>query len=163
MKKIFCPKPAKGTEMRRQLDLRTKKTVTNKKEMSLAPLMERYTVDEIAAALRRNFGTLTYTCYDLDCTQGQLRAVLATHPDLQQAREEARDSMVDLAEKKLMEVIDSGNVNGIIFALKTMGARRGWAETQQFLVGAIPQEEQKKKVQEIFGLPDEPKQIGDGL
>ncbi|NQV37293.1 MAG: hypothetical protein HQ509_04700 [Candidatus Marinimicrobia bacterium] len=45
-----------------------------------------------------------------------------------------RDSMVDIVESKLMELIDDGNITAIIFFLKTIGRGRG-LQTQKLFRG----------------------------
>ena len=52
-----------------------------------------------------------------------------TDPDFRQKVELLKDEMIDMAESKLMELVEQGDRQSIIFLLKTQGKKRGWGES----------------------------------
>ena len=56
-------------------------------------------------------------------------------PEIREAMDEAKESMLDFAEGKLYEAIRDGNMTAIIFYLKTKGKARGYIERAE-LTGA---------------------------
>lgn len=71
--------------------------------------------------------------------------------------EAERDRLVDFAESKLIENIRKGKETSIIFALKTIGKKRGYIEKQEIEVqNSIEQkvlnmtdEERKRRIEEL--------------
>jgi len=53
------------------------------------------------------------------------------YPALKGVLSEAREGSLDLAESKLMEAINAGNLTAIIFFLKTQGKKRGYVERSE--------------------------------
>ncbi len=56
---------------------------------------------------------------------------LQRHPELQQVRQEAIESTLDLAESQLLKLMKGGNLTAIIFFLKCKGKACGYVERQQ--------------------------------
>lgn len=52
-------------------------------------------------------------------------------PDFSSRVNEIRESLIDLAESGLMELVKGGNVTAIIFMLKCLGKSRGYVERQE--------------------------------
>lgn len=90
--------------------------------------MPRLRKTDIIAALRANKGMIASAARALRCSYQALYKRLKTDPQLQQVREEAREEILDLAESKLIEKIESGNLVAIMFVLKTLGRSRGYTE-----------------------------------
>lgn len=141
-----------GSNLTEIKKLQNKEIKTDIKRTRLPTLTKRYTLEQIAAAIRKNYGTLTYTCLDLDCSIQQLEYTFRKYPQLQEVRQEARASIIDLAEKKIVEAMESGNINAVLYTLKTLGSKRGWQENQKVEVAQLTADEQKRKIEEIFGL-----------
>ena len=121
----------------------------------LPSLAKRYTPEEIEASIRRNFGTLTYTCLDLDCTISQLTHYLKEHPEMKLVKQEARAAIVDLAEKTIVESMKEGNLNAAIYTAKTLGRDRGWSEQAVLNVNVMNDAEKAEAVKRLFGMPEE--------
>jgi hypothetical protein len=51
--------------------------------------------------------------------------------DLRNARVQAKDTGLDLAETKLMQAINEGNTAELLFFLKTQGKQRGYIERSE--------------------------------
>lgn len=45
--------------------------------------------------------------------------------------EEGRNRLLDLAEKRLFDLVNEGHPSAIIFTLKTLGKHRGYIERQE--------------------------------
>jgi predicted transcriptional regulator len=88
----------------------------------------RYTAKEIIAAVRKNKGILTLVARELGCTRQTVHNYVKRYPTIAAAVQEERDSLLDLAEGKLFEQVNKGNMTAIIFTLKTLGKHRGYIE-----------------------------------
>ena len=67
----------------------------------------------------------------LGCNPKTVYRSIERYPALKDVLSEARESSVDLAESKLMEAIEEGNITAIIFFLKTRGKSRGYSERSE--------------------------------
>jgi hypothetical protein len=90
----------------------------------------RYTTDEIRAALISCGGWVTHAAQKLGCNPHTIRNRLARSPDLQETLDHVREDHLDLAESKLLERIEKGELSAITFYLKCQGRHRGWVEKQ---------------------------------
>lgn len=128
----------------------------------------RLTEEDIAAAIRATAGNVTDMATWFEKNRGikvsyqLLAAKIRTNKDLRSLQREAEDKLLDVAEKKLMDLIYSGDKSAITFYLKTKGKRRGYSESKE-ITGAdggpvavtagpdikvnfvTPKEEKKKK------------------
>ena len=86
----------------------------------------------MAQAVTEAGGTLTTAARKLGCARCTVHEYLQRYPALKDVLSEARESSVDLAESKLMEAIEAGNITAIIFFLKTRGKSRGYSERSEF-------------------------------
>lgn len=94
------------------------------------PLARRFTKKEIRELTFKLFGNTSELCKALDCTRGQLLAYLEKQPDLKQDMKDAREAVVDKAEKVMTSLLDSQNEQiqqkTAEFVLKTLGKSRGY-------------------------------------
>jgi transposase len=67
----------------------------------------------------------------LGCGRTTLYRFLERHPELRQAIEDGRNRLVDLAEKRLADLVAEGHPSAVIFTLKTLGKHRGYIERQE--------------------------------
>lgn len=72
-------------------------------------------------------GLLTNVCRALKISRFVLTKYIASHPECVEALEHARDAMGDVAESKLFEQIEAGDVRCILFYLSTVQRGRGYA------------------------------------
>lgn len=89
---------------------------------------ERYTAAQVAKALTEAKGFVSVAARALGCTDTTVRKYIARYPLCSQACADARESMVDMAEAKLFQLVQQGNVAAVIFTLKTLGKGRGFIE-----------------------------------
>ena len=86
----------------------------------------------MARALTAAGGLVTSAAKRLGCAPKTVYRYIERFPALKDVLGEARESSVDLAESKLMEAINAGNLTAIIFFLKTQGKSRGYSERSEF-------------------------------
>ena len=117
------------------------------------PLAKRFTKKEMRELICKLFGNTSELCKALDCTRSQLLAYLEKQPDLKQDMKDAREAVVDKAEKVMTSLLDSNNEQiqqkTAEFLLKTLGRGRGYD------VGAAQQitvEDGKVDIRQIFGI-----------
>ena len=82
----------------------------------------------IAAALGKSAGMITTAAAALGCHTSAIYRRLDRSPSLRAVLGETRERSLDLAESRLLEAIDRGELTAIIFYLKTLGKRRGYTE-----------------------------------
>ena len=93
---------------------------------------------DIIDALRKTNGNLTLTGQLLGCTREAIRLRVNRYPELKQVLDEARESVIDVAEGALQRAVLNGEGWAIAFTLKTIGKRRGYVEkTEQEITGLM--------------------------
>ncbi|NJL06350.1 MAG: hypothetical protein HC911_15875 [Chloroflexaceae bacterium] len=78
--------------------------------------------------LRETHGNVHQAANRLGVHRNTIHKRLAADPELREVAKTERDQLVDLAEGKLADLIEQGNIAAIIFTLKTLGRSRGWSE-----------------------------------
>ncbi len=89
---------------------------------------ERYTVAQVAKALRESDGRVSGTAAALKCSRTAVYGYLERYEALAEVTQEARENALDVAEDKLMKLVRAENLTAIIFYLKTQGKQRGYIE-----------------------------------
>ena len=90
------------------------------------------------------------TCKGLKVNRRTYYMWMEEQPDFREAIQDARESLIDLAETKLQQNIMEGKESSIFFFLKTQAKDRGYIETVEQKVQINPFEEL------MMNLPDEP-------
>ncbi len=91
---------------------------------------QRYTVQQVANALRETKGMLTKTAEKLGCEYLTVRHYLARYPELEEVRKEAHNRMGDEVELALYNLaVKDLNPTALIFLAKTKFRNRGYTET----------------------------------
>jgi len=85
----------------------------------------------IIEALQRSGGVMSAAAKMLNTSRVSLYKWLEKNAKLREAREQAEESLLDLAESKLFKAIEKGDMTAIIFTLKTRGKTRGYVERQE--------------------------------
>ena len=96
----------------------------------------KYSVDQIAEALRACDGLLTPTARRLKIAYQTLKNYMLRHPELEDVVEEADEDMVDLSESKLKKHIKAGSLDAVKYHLDRKGKRRGYVR-QQEIAGVV--------------------------
>lgn len=85
----------------------------------------------ILDAIRVTGGNVSAAANKLACSRRALYVWMNSDPELKQAREDAEESLLDMAEGKLYTAVKEGDMTAIIFTLKTKGKKRGYVERQE--------------------------------
>ncbi len=87
---------------------------------------------EFIESLRSNKGFKTYACHEVGISFQTYSNWCKEDPDFaHKASEEAeigRQEMTDIAEQKLLEAIENGDLRAVMFYLKTRAKDRGYSE-----------------------------------
>ena len=82
----------------------------------------------IVKAFNSTCGVLQDAAEKLKINRATLSKWIKADPALKEALETAREEALDLAESKLFELMEDGNLTAIIFFLKCKGKKRGYVE-----------------------------------
>jgi len=93
---------------------------------------ERFSVAQVAEALKESRGLRTLAAARLKCSPSTITRYTDKYPELKAQIDEAEAITTDYTEAKLFEQIESGNLTAIIFYLKCKGKARGYVERQEF-------------------------------
>ena len=89
---------------------------------------EKYTVDQMALALRNTLGCPYIAAERLGCTYNTVKRYVDKSPKLQRLIAHYRQRRADKAELKLEQALDRGEPWAILFVLRTQGRDRGYVE-----------------------------------
>ncbi len=93
--------------------------------MSTAPKINK---EKFRDAILTYRGIKSDIARSLGCARQTVENYLVRWPDLEADLLEERDKIIDLAESKLIAAIEGGEVKAIIFALETLGKKRGYVK-----------------------------------
>ena len=88
----------------------------------------RYTAGQVAAALLECRGMMYLAAKRLGCDPETIRNYCKRYQTVEQAKQDARGELLDMAELKLWAAVQRGEAWAIAFALKTLGRNRGFVE-----------------------------------
>src|SRR5262245_28606161 len=94
----------------------------------------RYTQAEVAEAVRASRGLVTLAARRLDCNRGTILDYAHRYSAVAEALADAREQQLDVAEAKLFQAIDGGELAAITFYLRTVGRHRGYSERHEVAV-----------------------------
>ena len=119
-------------------------------------LSKRYKKDEIVLAIGQCRGVYKDICATLDCTRGELQHYINIHSEIKPLLQDAREDIIDEAEKVLLEKLHSDNdqvaQRAAEFILKSLGKKRGYADQPQVEVNVKNEGETQIQIQQLFGL-----------
>lgn len=85
------------------------------------------TREAFEAAIRGSRGIKQRVAEALGVTRQTVDNYFGQWPDLMRVFEDERNALVDRAESKLVDAVESGDMRATIFTLETLGKNRGWA------------------------------------
>ena len=89
---------------------------------------ERYTAEQMIDACRKAHGLKSVMAASLRCDRMTVENYARRYPTVQQALDDEREWIVDLAEGKMLQAINSGEPWAIALILRTLGKRRGYGD-----------------------------------
>jgi hypothetical protein len=86
---------------------------------------------KIIEVLQKTGGLLKPAAQKLNVDRRTVYVWIENSPELKQAMNDIRESMVDMSEGKLFKLINDENPSAIFFHLKTQGKSRGYVEKSE--------------------------------
>ena len=86
---------------------------------------------EFLKALRNNLGHISNSCQAVNICRKTYYLWIDKDPDFKEDVDHVKESLLDMAECKLLENIENNENIAIIFYLKTKGKQRGYIEKQE--------------------------------
>ena len=93
--------------------------------------MARITKKLVEERIYKYHGNLSAVARGVGRSRSWLYLYLEKNPDLWEAINEARETMLDNAESVLYQKVLAGSTPELLFFLKTQGKRRGYVERQE--------------------------------
>jgi hypothetical protein len=127
---------------------------------------EKYSAAAMIRAIDETKGLLTVAARRLGCSPDTIHRYRKIHPKIEEAIQNARNSITDLAEAALYKAIQAGEAWAVCFYLKTQGKGRGYIERQEHAItgqdgGALRIEVvYKTQPTPTFGLPHDALDLG---
>ncbi|MDA7640571.1 phBC6A51 family helix-turn-helix protein [Opitutaceae bacterium] len=87
--------------------------------------------EALLTALRNNRGNISKACGATGVSRGTFYNWREIDSDFAERVQHVDDDIVDLAQDKLMEKVEEGNIQAITFVLKTKGRRRGYGKSEE--------------------------------
>lgn len=117
-------------------------------------LTKRHSKDEIILAIGQCRGVYKDICATLDCTRGELQHYLNIHSEIKPLLQDAREDIVDEAEKVLYEKLHSDNEQvaqrAAEFILKSLGKKRGYTDQPQVEVNVKSDGDTQIQIAQLF-------------
>ena len=89
---------------------------------------DRYTQAQVIDAIKAAKGIKAAAAETLGCSRQTVTNYIDRYPAVKEAYEEARDTSLDLAESKLIALVEREEWPAIRFMLVTLGKSRGYVE-----------------------------------
>ena len=88
--------------------------------------------DNFLKALKNNLGNISQACKSSKISRQTYYRWIDDDVEFEEQCKNVEESLLDLAENRLLEKIDKYDTTSIIFFLKTKGKKRGYVEKQEF-------------------------------
>jgi hypothetical protein len=86
---------------------------------------------EVATVYKKNFGLISETCRELGISHQVFHSWKTKYPEFNALLTETKSEMHDRIEKKLMEQVEKGNTQILMFMAKNLLKERGYTEVEQ--------------------------------
>ena len=110
----------------------------------------------IIEALEKAGGIVSLAALSLGMSREGLTKRISKSQKLQEARDESRNTILDLAEAQLVQAVKKGDIRAVMFTLRTLGKSRGWVENSKFELQLEPPKDDGDKLAAMraaLGLP----------
>jgi len=87
--------------------------------------------EQLLEALEKSLGIVSTACQSVGISRTTYYKYYNEDKDFKQSVDNIDDIAIDVAESKLLELINDKNITAIIFYLKTKGKKRGYVEKQE--------------------------------
>src|SRR5512146_1894378 len=90
-----------------------------------------HTCEQVIESVRKNHGMLAAVARDLGVTRQTVYRYVNNYATIKDAVDDEREIWIDFAEHELIKAIQKGNIQAIMFFLKTVGKVRGYVERSE--------------------------------
>ena len=87
--------------------------------------------EQLLEALEKSLGIVSTACQSVGISRTTYYKYYNEDKDFKQSVDNIDDIAIDVADSKLLELINDKNITAIIFYLKTKGKKRGYVEKQE--------------------------------
>jgi hypothetical protein len=87
--------------------------------------------EQYVQAINEASGLITVAARRLGCSRKAIYDAAKRYESVEEAIQDNREKILDLAEGKLYSKVNDGDITSIIFLLKTLGKKRGYVERQE--------------------------------
>jgi hypothetical protein len=101
---------------------------------------DRYTQQRVIDAIQAAKGIKATAAQSLGCSRQTITNYIDRYPAVKAAYQEAKDTTLDLAESKLIALVEREEWPAIRFMLVTLGKDRGYIERQESQQFGVDQE-----------------------
>ena len=120
---------------------------------------QRFTQKQVIDALIQAGGLKTPTARALHCTRFTVDRYIDRYPAVKEAYEDAIEGSIDLAQSKLMVLVEREDWRAIRYMLSTLGKHRGFTERQEVVTVGDDREALRQQflddVRRVYGDDDE--------
>lgn len=89
---------------------------------------ERYTAKQVVEAITGTFGIKQVACDRLGCVRGTLNAYISRYESVRIAYEHERGRLIDVAQSRLLKLVNDGDPWAVKYVLSTLGKSEGFVE-----------------------------------
>ena len=119
----------------------------------------RYTQEEVINALVQAGGLKMPAARALHCNRLTVSRYIARYPAVREAYEDAREGSIDLAQSKLIALVEKEDWRAIRFMLCTLGKDRGFTERQEVVTVGDDREARRQEfleeIRRVYGEEEE--------
>lgn len=101
---------------------------------------------EVLNILESKAGNISATCKSANISRQTFYDWVSKDANFKRGVEDVKESLIDFAESKLMELISEKNPTALIFFLKTQAKQRGYVERQELDVGVTESLSEAKSI-----------------
>lgn len=87
---------------------------------------KKYTVEQVIGAIPNSLGIVTAIANRLGCDWHTAKKYIDRYPSVNQAYQDEVERITDIAETKLYQAINEGDLQAVKYYLSTKGKRRGY-------------------------------------
>lgn len=132
--------------------------ITNNLAPKLPPVHERYTKEQVAEVIERQYGVVTSICNELDCTYSQFYKAVK-QLGLQDKLSNAKKNLCSMAEQVIVNALQSSDektrIDAAKYTLSRLGKDLGWGDTPFAAMQVeISPGEKQNQIKAIFGIKD---------
>ena len=91
----------------------------------------KLTVKKVAEALQVNAGVIAHVAAAFGCERRAIYRMIKKHPELEELREEARETVLDIAEHNVITAVKGGCLKTSRWLLDRLGRHRGYSTRQE--------------------------------